>query len=622
MRLRSVAVQNYRSIVDTRTQCPDGIRIERLQAFVGENNAGKSNILRAIGAFLAAGAGGVTPKDFHDDDTVMIIGLSFADLTPTEQRRFRKYLIGGELRLEKQLIITEKEGGRLGVTTEYHGYLAKPKDWWLSSDSVVDREGSRPKWEAIAGEHGLSDYVRGTDVKVNKASYELGLERYLAAREDTEYEEPKLGQTQALGLQTALLAQLPSFRLLPAVTDYADEVDRRSSSTTFRQLMGDLAERILRTDPRYREVEEAKRKIAALLNAAAEGEETGERPERLAALAKIEELLANVVRRMMPGVSGVRLEVQIDDTQEIFARGVSLKVNDGVLTDVLDKGHGLQRAVVFGLLQTLIENQRGALLGIEPKAEEVPHPLVLAIEEPELYIHPQLQRLMYGILRDFAEDPRDCNQVLYSTHAPAFVDVAAYHQIAVVTKRSVPLGTQVHQCEEGALGSLQERKAFQLLTHFGLEHNELFFARKCILVEGRQDRLAIVASGRELALFKEFPEEAGHTVMVAGNKQELPKFQKLLNAFALPYVLLLEMDGKGADDPLNAQILDLLGNNHCVSLPRRLEDALGHEGHFGNDYSAAKFVEDPRNLTDEWKDVVQRLFSSSRPGPGPSTPKV
>jgi len=153
---------------------------------------------------------------------------------------------------------------------EYHGYRAEPRDWWLSTAKVIEEKGNRPRWEETATEHGILDYVCGEDGKVNKASYEAGLTKLLYERDGIEYDEPALGQTQALRIQQNLLASLPGFYLLPAITEYSDEIDRRSSSTVFRRLMADLADRIMRADPRYGEIEATLPKLRQLLNPAIE----------------------------------------------------------------------------------------------------------------------------------------------------------------------------------------------------------------------------------------------------------------------------------------------------------------------------------------------------------------
>lgn len=67
--------------------------------------------------------------------------------------------------------------------------------------------------------------------------------------------------------------------------------------------------------------------------------------------------------------------------------------------------------------------------------------MLLLIEEPELFLRPQAQRYLYRLLHRFADGG---NQVVYSTHAPAFLNVAELEELAVVT-RDGEHGTGVHQ---------------------------------------------------------------------------------------------------------------------------------------------------------------------------------
>lgn len=601
VKLTSLRIKNYRSIVDS-----GDIRIDPSQAFVGENNVGKSNILKAIEVFLKAGTAGVDETNFFDKTNTIVITVTFNDLTKHERKALRPYLLGNKLVLEKHLSFqTETRSGKTKVTSEYHGYVAKPKNWWLSTEGVIENKGNRPNWHQVAEEYDILDYVQQEDGRVTKGSYEKGLRRLLQEREDIEYEQPVLGHTQALGLQPVLLNNLPEFYLLPAITDYSSEIDRRSSSTTFRRLMGDLADRILKADPRYSEVEASLQRIKCLLNPPASDEQRADGLGRLEILKTIEGRLRDTIAKLMPSVDAVHLEVILEETKDFFSRGVTLKIDDGILTDVLAKGHGLQRSVVFGLIQMLILSQRGQLLPTEAQSEATPsQPIILAIEEPELYVHPQMQRMVFSVLREFSQS----DQVIYTTHCPAFVAVVSYHCIGVVKKESIPEGTRVHQCASGVLGSLDDRKGFQLLTSFGLEHNQMFFAKNIILVEGRQDVIAILATGRSLGLFTEFSEEIGYTIVVADNKDQIPKFQKLLHAFQLPYVVWLELDGKDENEDKNKRFLDLLADNRCVKLPGCLEDAAGHQGHFDKTYHAKEYFKNPNNITENLKKRVQELF--------------
>jgi hypothetical protein len=598
--LSSISIKNFRSIVDS-----GNIHIERFQALVGENNCGKSNILHAINVFLTAGAGGIKEKDFYNATEKIVIASTFTNLTAEERKELRRYLIGDKIILEKHIFLEKDDKSQKSkVSAEYHGYLATPEDWWLSIEGVSEEKGNKPDWKAIAEEHGILEYVQTTDGKVNKASYGKGLEQLLLEKDNIKYKEPVLGETQALGIPQNLLARLPEFYLLPAVTDYSDEIDKRSSSTVFRRLMRDLGDRIIKLDPKYNEIEEALNKIDSLLNSGAtRSGETG----RLKVMDEMETALKNSIKGLMPSVKKVSLEVEIEGTGDIFARGIQLGVDDGKMTDVLDKGHGLQRCVVFGLLKTLILNERGGLV----KSDNIPKqmkPIILAIEEPELYIHPQLERIIFQVLKEFASTTGTQDQIIYSTHSPSFVDVWAYHKIGVVRKDNVEIGTKVHQCKEGILAAGDPRKDFQLLNSFGLDKNRMFFSRHTVLVEGEQDTIAILATGRSMKLFNEFPEEIGYTVIETDNKEQMPKFQKLLNAFELPYTVLLELDNKEESEDSNKHVLEQLNGNKCVKHPQKLEYLIGKEKHFQTTYHAKRYFSEEKNLTDDLKNIVKELF--------------
>lgn len=597
MRLSKFRIQNYRSVGDSGE-----IRVEALQALVGENNSGKSNCLRALQCFLTSGAGGMVVQDFNQPDAPCIIECEFTGLSEDEAKRLRPYLLGDKVILRKELRIHDDDAkGRMTVKAEYHGYQAEPRDAWLSI-AKLEEGGGRVKWEDVVGEHGLPDYFRNADGKVNKASYKAGLERYLGEN-DVDYDDPQLGETHALGIPQNLLSALPELYLLPAITDYSDEIDRRSSSTVFRRLMAELSERIMSADPRHKELEEALGRVRALLNCSTEEGA----PERLEALGGVENSLRDVMKKLMPSVSSVSLEVQVEASKDIFARGVTIRVDDGVLTDVLDKGHGMQRSVVFSLLQMLITTAR-------QRDEGQSRPIILAIEEPELYIHPHCQRLIFRVLREFAgvgdDDaaPAGSDQVFYTTHSPAFIEVWNYQRIGLVRKPNLATGTVITQAERGVLGNPDERKVFKMLTCFSLKHNEVFFARDAVLVEGPEDDVGVIATARKLGKIVELPDEIGVSVVVTGSKGEIPKFQRILNAFGLRYSVMLEMDGMDDDHPQNAPILAELNGNRVARIPNKLETLLGLGKHFDDQRHARQFFSDPDNINGDMEALVAQLL--------------
>lgn len=602
MRLCQLHVQNLRSIRDSTE-----FSVKPLFALVGENNTGKSNLLRAIEVLLSAGAARLSRSDFNNPDEPIVIKGVFSDLTSRDRVRWKPYLVGDTLTLQKNIVLfIDDRTGKDKVEAEFHGYQAEPKNWFLSLRKIQERVGDRPKWVDVVQSNGLPDYFL-EDGKATKASFTKSLARYLTEN-DIEYDEPDLSITQALGLQSNVVAALPRVYLLPAITDYSDEIDRRSSTSTFRRLMAALSERLLKLDPRFMELQTAVATIRALLNPP-----SGAAPvQRIESLAAIENKVTQLLRRVMPSVQNVSLAVEIEEFKEIFSAGVSLSVDDGVTTDVLAKGHGLQRCVVFTLLQTLILNERNQLVATTENETETPDAIVLLVEEPELYIHPQLAKLFFDVLASFSAT----DQVIYTTHSPVFVDAYEAERVGIVMKPDTAAGTSLRTCDKTAFDGLDDRRIFQGFTRLSSSMNELFFAKRVLLVEGPEDVIAVTAVLQSAGRINRRTEELEWSVISCGGKDCIPFFQRVLNAFAIPYSVLHDLDIRPGITPdaetierkRNAIITDLSRGRPVFAYPIKLEASLGLDQHFRDQYSAHVFFADPTKITDEVRDLILKVF--------------
>jgi len=72
----------------------------------------------------------------------------------------------------------------------------------------------------------------------------------------------------------------------------------------------------------------------------------------------------------------------------------------------------------------------------ENPTENKPMPMstYFAIEEPELFLHPQYQKMMLNYLQRIAED--EGHQVILNTHSPHFIEFNSMLQVAKVYKNS------------------------------------------------------------------------------------------------------------------------------------------------------------------------------------------
>jgi putative ATP-dependent endonuclease of OLD family len=606
MKLIELSVTNYRSIKHI-----DCFKITSFQSIIGENNSGKSNILSAIEVFLSAGAGGTKPEDFNDKTQTIIIKSKFKLKSAALKKIWKPYLLNDELILEKHLWIeidskTEKES----IKNEFHGYQAEPKEWFLSEKKIKETKGERPKWKEIVEENNLPDYFIENG-NCNATIFRKALTKYLSENE-IEFDAPDLSSTQALGLASNVIASLPKFYLLKAITDYSDEIDKRSSNTTFRRLMADLSDRILKLDPEYQKIEKALATIEELLND--KKAQNNDAENRLPSIGIIEDRIKQLIARLMPSVEKVSLKVLTEDVKTIFSKGVELTIDDGIETDVLLKGHGLQRCIVFTLIQTLILNERNELVNTDPSKIE-DNPILLTIEEPELYIHPQLGKLFYDVLNEFSKT----QQVIYTTHSPRFIDVYESENIALVSKPKTN-GTQVRNCDTTAFTDLTDRKIFQGLTQLNSDVNELFFAKNVIVTEGPEDKIAIIETCKKLNKIKVRTEEIDITTVVANGKGNIPFFVRVLNAFDINYVVLhdtdlrsgMHIDAENTAKNDNNKISDVTKTGKLVTFPIKLEETVGATQHFKDQYHTLTYFSNHSNINTDLEVIIASVLTKIR----------
>lgn len=212
------------------------------------------------------------------------------------------------------------------------------------------------------------------------------------------------------------------------------------------------------------------------------------------------------------------------------------------------------------------------LRGIESCCSSGITGIVLLVEEPELYLRPQAQRYLYRLLRRFAESG---NQVIYSTHAPAFLNVARLEELALVEHHR-EAGTRIVQPEP-----LPATKDFRALSEFDSERSELFLARAALLVEGRTEKL----------VFPYVFEALGHdadqeaiSIVECGGKGNLALFVRICQATGIPYVVVHDRDAEPGREPIageresNARIAELAGKERTIVLEPDFEGVAGLRG--------------------------------------------
>ena len=150
-----------------------------------------------------------------------------------------------------------------------------------------------------------------------------------------------------------------------------------------------------------------------------------------------------------------------------FYKNLELHVREaGFDINASELGEGMQNVLVLAILQAYEQRRRQGA--------------IILIEEPEMFLHPQVQRSMYKTLQRIGEN----NQLIYSTHSPHFVALPDYRDVRLVRRGAS--GTEVQTSPL----PFDEKRRDKLIKELDPERNELFFASRLLLVEGDTEKLA------------------------------------------------------------------------------------------------------------------------------------
>ena len=214
-------------------------------------------------------------------------------------------------------------------------------------------------------------------------------------------------------------------------------------------------------------------------------------------------------------------------------------ITDSLLSlDIEEVGAGVQSAVVIAIARAY--------------ANLVRTPLMLAIEEPELYLHPHGCRNFYHLLCNLTET--EGLQIIYTTHNRAFVDAGEFSSIHLVRKSA---GATSVKSGSSIPFAISPKDRLRTQSKFNERVNEVFFASCVVLVEGPGDevacRCALDMEGLDL-------DRQSISIIDVGGSGEVPVLAEVLVKFEIPTLALLD------EDP---------GNINTAAIITRTEGILG-----------------------------------------------
>jgi putative ATP-dependent endonuclease of OLD family len=485
VRIVAVEVDNFRSLRRV------AVTLDDYTVCIGANGAGKSSLLYALDWFFGG-------RPIHDEDRSVLA---------SEDDVVRVAVTFEWPRGAEPSVGTVDEHGRIRVSRSWRG--AKDEAWAIDGPACADfmavRDANlgpaerRAAYRALRELPGFADLPdRPGNIKVDTLIADVG------AWEDDHAATLPRAERSCSPNEAASIVSGISFVLVPASTNMSNAIDEGRSSLVDRltgPLLGRKAESICADWASKHQDELAQ--LRDDLEAALEGV-ADEQSARVNAELEL----------LVPGVSIDATPVEVGDpsgwlpTQTPGVR-VSVLVN-GEPRSTSRQGHGVQRAVLMAMLQAAATPRDGAAASAADAPTTAKPATVVAIEEPEVYQHPQRARQIAAALSLLAE--RGDLQLVVATHSPLFIKPAHFSLLRRfsldVDGCTVVMASSAHGVagyvvpwagpDDDDFKEAVEKATRRLEKELPFDLSESFFAERVVIVEGTSDRAVIEAIAEDL----------------------------------------------------------------------------------------------------------------------------
>jgi putative ATP-dependent endonuclease of OLD family len=520
MKLSHLHILNYRGLRDV------SIPLSPFVCITGENNGGKSSVLQSLSLFLSGSA--LKATDYFDTSRIITIAVTLSEVTPedlkllAEEHRDRI----AALVVDKSLTLVRQYGTDGKSQLGYYGLV--PKEPRYSTENVAalvaGKKGGQLKDTVLAVFPELAGQVNASTTQGAAKEFILKLGDALPAADKATQFIPL-----PTGLDKSVIPMLPERIYIPAVKDLADDT-KTAETSSFGKILAIVIKAI---EPLLAEekdlFEKLSKKLTRVLGADGKMEDG-----RLAEIRRIEQTIQRYVQESFASVS-LEIEIPPPELKSVLATAHIL-ADDGVKGPLELKGDGLRRAVVFSILRAYVEFARAAAKEGNAKEEQSDRGYLLLFEEPELFLHPDGQKILFEALGVFSKK----NHVVVTTHSPLFLGpeaMATFIRLSKATEAGIAKPF-TRPCYIDLTG-IKPRDEFQIIC---FENNSAaFFAKRIVLVEGDSDFIAFPHIAETLNGDWNCRSRSIAFIRVGG-KGSIARYRSFFSRFDVPVFVITDLD--------------------------------------------------------------------------------
>ena len=587
---------------------------------IGENNTGKSTILKAI-ELLLTDTGRITDDSFFrfthagGDETIneIVLTAEFRGLPEgaEEWRGFRGRIFtcedekfAGQEDSENSIFYRKKFTSGALRKIEMKSREKKKKDF-LKDIKTINGFVENGFEEEILIDTEFETVDRTKNMTANK------LQEFIDYFENEfdfyDYSDDEVWDLNPGGIAGNVLSKLPKVLYIPA-HDGADDLGETKGA--FQNILTELFSDVRDESENYKQAQVLLNKLADELN-----------PENLETeFGKMMVDLNSTLTGVFTGV-GLNAKAALSDADSAIKPKFTISMSSNISTPVEMQGTGVIRSTVFAL------PRYRALRDMEKSSYR--RPLIICFEEPEIYLHPNAANQMRDTIYELANTAN--NQIVCSTHSPYMIDLGKRtgqllnylyldnSSIEIGTGEAVPceiVKNQAFNIQSGFKNLQDDDKDYvKLILKMDDYLARIFFAKNILIVEGDTEEIVLRET---ISLMPETMKKnalCNWQVVRARGKASIIALVKYLKAMCIePYVMHdLDLDTQGAA-VMNEPIREALGNDEkLITIKNCIEDLLGYTAPSKDKpYTAYKFIQENwgnySEISEAWKQIVESIF--------------
>lgn len=560
MKLHSLRIEGFRRYADTTVYFDDATFL------IGENNIGKSTVLKAIELILSLEQK-ISIEDFYtlfNEDVnerrsdVIIITAEFRNVPAIANtwRGFRGRIFNYTVpvgRIESGLSVIYRktfshENLKPIIQFKQHVRTRKPEYENLT------------KWQEFidASDGVITEDILRDEIGINNFNSKTKEDELALLDEiwdfDAIHDE---WVTNPGGFSSNVASKLPRYLFIPA----QDKMEELSNGGVLHKTLNELFEDVRNASTNYQEAQRHLNLLAQELD-----------PTNTASdFYLLMQNLNTVLQGVFPD-SEIHAKADLSNPDKSIKATFDIQMKSNILTPITHQGTGTVRAAVFGLL-------RYRKIWEAHKDPSQRRQLIIGFEEPEIYLHPNAAEQMRRTIYDLAGDE---SQIICTTHSTFMIDMSKDKYQILNRFFATDTGTECNPFNISEVFKALEsddKQYVKMLIKFDDHMSRIFFAKKVIIVEG--DTEAIVLKETISLIPPEIQRKILSDIQIvkARGKAAIISLVKYFNAIGINYFVIHDRDqGVAGAEVFNQPILDAINGDSRKRLMMQecLEDELGY----------------------------------------------